>query len=218
MTANANHTWSHAVSDTQGFSQGGLYTSVLPYQTATLQRGNSDLDMRQRFALMLNYELPFGKSLAGWKGGLIKGWQLNAIDVWETGFPFSVVNSSLRSNTGAGSDRPNVVGDPVLSNPTVHQFLNVAAFQAQPLGTVGSEARDAVYGPHFRHFDLSLFKVFSLSEAFRLETRAEAFNLTNTPNFAQPSATVGIASFGTISSTRVGSTPRQLQFALRLMF
>ncbi len=218
LTANANYTWSHAISDTQGYSQGGLYTSILPYQTATLERGNSDLDMRDRFALMLNYELPFGKSLTGWEGGLVKGWQLNAIDVWETGFPFSVVNSSPRSDTGAGSDRPNLVGNPVLSDPSIHEWFNTSVFQPQLFGTVGSEARDAVYGPHFRHFDLSLFKVFQLTERLHLEARAESFNLTNTPNFAQPNATVGTASFGTISSTRVGSTPRQLQFALRLMF
>ena len=218
LTLNANYTWSHAISDTVGFSQGGLYTSILPYQTATLERGNSDLDMRHRFALMLNYQLPFGKTLSGWEAGVVKGWQLNAIDVWSTGFPFSVVNSSPRSNTGAGSDRPNLISNPALSGPSIHEWFNTLAFQAQALGTVGSEARDAVYGPHFRHFDLSLFKVFRVTELLRLEARAEAFNLTNTPNFAQPSATLGTASFGTISSTRVGSTPRQLQFALRLMF
>ena len=218
LTANANYTWSHAIGDTQGFSQGGLYTSVLPYQTATLERGNSDLDIRQRFALMVNYELPFGRALSGWQGGVVKGWQLNAIAVAETGFPFSVVNASPRSNTGAASDRPNLIGNPVLSNPTVQGWFNTAAFQAQPLGTIGSEARDAVYGPPFRHLDLSLFKIFSITERLRLEARAESFDITNTPNFAQPNATLGTASFGTISSTRVGSTPRQLQFALRFTF
>lgn len=218
LTANANYTWSHAIGDVQGFSQGGLFTSAIPSQTATLERGNSDFDVRHRFALMLNYELPFGRALDGWKGGLVQGWQLNAIDVWQTGFPFSVVNASPRSGTGVGSDRPNLIASPQVDNPTVYRFFNTAAFQPQTLGTIGSEARDAVYGPHFRHFDLSLFKVFRLSERLRLEARAESFNLTNTPNFAQPNATVGTAAFGTISSTRTGSTPRQLQFALKLMF
>ena len=167
---------------------------------------------------MLNYQLPFGKSLTGWAGGLVKDWQVNAIDVWETGFPFSVVNSSPRSNTGAASDRPNLIGNPAVADPNIHRWFDRSVFQPQDLGTVGSEARDALYGPHFRHFDLSLFKVFPLTERLHLEARAESFNLTNTPNFAQPNATLGTAPFGTISSTRTGSTPRQLQFALRLMF
>lgn len=218
LTANANYTWSHAIGDTVGFSQGGLYTSALPYQTATLERGNSDLDMRHRFTLMVNYQLPFGSAWKGWKGGLGKGWQLNAIDVWETGFPFSVVNSSPQSNTGIGSDRPNQIAPANLPDPTIHKWFNTAAFQAQPFGTIGSEARDAVYGPHFRHFDLSLFKEFQLRESLHLQARAEAYNLTNTPNFSQPNVTLGTPAFGTISSTRTGSTPRQLQFSLRLMF
>ena len=218
ITANANYTWSHAISDVQSYSQGGSFSSALPSQTATLERGNSDLDVRHRFTLMLNYELPFGRSLTGWEGGVIKGWQLNAIDTWETGFPFSVVNSSPRSNTGVSSDRPNAITSAVLNDPTISQWFNTSAFQAQPLGTIGSASRNSLYGPHFRHFDLSLFKTFQLTEFLQLQFRAESFNLTNTPSFNQPNGTLGSTSFGTINSTRTGSTPRQLQFALRLMF
>ena len=218
FTTNANYTWSHAIGDTVGYSQSGLYTSVLPYATGSAERGNSDLDVRHRFTMMLTYALPFGQGLKGWQGGIVKGWQLNAIDVWQTGFPFSVTNASPQSNTGIGSDRPNQVASATLSDPTIHRWFNTAAFQAQPFGTVGSASRDSVYGPHFRHFDLSLFKDFRLTELLQLQFRAEAYNLTNTPNFGQPAATLGTASFGTISATRVGSTPRQLQFALRLAF
>ncbi len=218
ITANANYTWSHTIGDTVGFSQGGLYTSALPDQTGKLERGNSDLDVRQRFTLMLNYALPFGPSLTGLRGDLLKGWQINAIDVWQTGFPFSVANASPQSNTGIGSDRPNQVADPTLDNPTIQQWFNRSAFQPQAFGTIGSAARNSVYGPHFRHFDLSLFKDFQLTEFLKLQARAESYNLTNTPNFGQPSATLGTTSFATISSTRTGSTPRLLQFALRLSF
>ncbi|HMF78024.1 MAG TPA: carboxypeptidase regulatory-like domain-containing protein [Bryobacteraceae bacterium] len=218
ITAAANYTWSHAISDVQTYSQGGSFSSAIPSQNATLERANSDLDVRQRFTLMLNYELPFGKSLTGWRGTAIKDWQLNAIDVWETGFPFSVTNSSPRSNTGVSADRPNEIANPVLNDPSISEWFNTAAFQPQALGTIGSAARNAVYGPHFRHFDLSLFKTFQLAEGLHLQFRAEAYNLTNTPNFNQPNGSLGSTSFGTISSTRTGSTPRQLQFALRFMF
>jgi len=216
--ASVNYTWSHAIGDTQGFSAGGLYTSAVPSQTAILERGNSELDMRQRFTLMLNYQLPWGTNLQGWKGALGKGWQFNAIDVWETGFPFSVVNSSPKSNTGVGSDRPNQLGDANLDNPSISRWFDTSMFQAQAVGTIGSERRNGLYGPHFRHFDLSVFKDFRLTERVVLQARAESFNLTNTPNFALPAASLGAGGFGTVSSTRVGSTPRQLQFALRMTF
>ena len=216
--ATANYTWSHAIGDTQGFSAGGLYTSAVPSQTAILERGNSELDMRQRFTLMLDYEVPFGAHLHGWRGALARGWQFNAIDVWETGFPFSVVNASPRSNTGVGSDRPNQLGNANLDRPSLSRWFDTSMFQAQTVGTIGSEPHNALYGPHFRHFDLSVFKDFHVTERAVLQARAESFNLTNTPNFSLPAASLGPMSFGTISSTRVGSTPRQLQLALRLTF
>lgn len=107
VTLQANYTWAHALGDVQGFSAGGLFTSADPTNNKTVEYGNSELDVRNRFAMMLNYRLAFADRLSGWKAVLGKGWQANAIDVWETGQPFSVVNSSPRTNTGVGSDRPN---------------------------------------------------------------------------------------------------------------
>ena len=41
-------------------------------------------------------------------------------------------------------------------------------------------------GPAFHRLDFSLFKAFPITERKRFEFRIEAFNLTNTPNFALP--------------------------------
>lgn len=218
LTASANYTWSHAIGDFQSYSNGGSYVSAIPSQYGTLERGNSDLDIRQRFAMMLNYSLPIGSRFTGWKGGVFKGWQFNAIDVWQTGTPFTVLNSSPQSNTGVSSDRPDQIATWSVPNPSIRQWFNTAAFRAQPLGTIGTERRNTLYGPHFRHFDCSVAKDFHIQEKYLIQARLESFNLTNTPNFAQPAATVGPASFGTISSIRNGSTPRQLQFAIRFAF
>jgi len=218
LTGQAAYTYSHNISDTVGYSQGGLYTSVLPLQTAKLETGNSDFDLRHRFTLMLNYALPFGQSFTGYKKAFLGGWQFNAIDVWETGFPFSVVNSVTVSGTGGGSERPNQLRNPNKVDHSISKWFDTTAFQAQPFGTVGSEARDAVFGPHYRHFDVSIFKDFSFAERYKLQARVESFNLTNTPNFSAPGATLGTSTFGVVTSTRTGSTPRQLQAALRLTF
>jgi hypothetical protein len=218
ITAQANYTYAHALNDTQGFSQGGLFTSVVPSRFAQLEYGNSDLDVRHRFTMLLNYQLPFGKHLQGVKGAIAKGWQVNAIDVWMSGFPFSVVNSAARTNTGAGSDRPDQLRPANISNPSISKWFDTSAFAAQTFGTVGTARRDSVYGPHYRHFDTSIFKDFHIQEKYVLQLRAEAFNVTNTPNFANPGATLGTSSFGVINATRNATTPRQLQFALRLTF
>ena len=219
LTLSANYTWSHAIGDFQSYSTGGTYTSVVPSLTATLERGNTDLDVRHRFNMMLTYIIPFGQHLTGWEGALVKGWQFNAINVWQTGSPFSVTDSVNQANTGGGTDRPNQIGDWRVSDPSITRWFNTFAFQLQPLGTVGTERRNVLYGPHFRHFDASVAKNFSVTEHVNLQFRAESFSLTNTPNFNQPAATVNSpATFGTISSTRPGSTARDFQFGLRLSF
>jgi outer membrane receptor protein involved in Fe transport len=219
LTLSANYTWSHAIGDFQSYSTGGSYTSVVPSLTAILERGNTDLDVRHRFNMMLTYAIPFGQHLTGWEGALLKGWQFNAIDVWQTGSPFSVTDSVNQANTGGGTDRPNQIADWRVSDPNLARWFNTAAFQLQPLGSVGTEGRNVLSGPHFRHFDASLAKNFNITERFNLQFRAESFNLTNTPNFNQPAATVNSpATFGIISSTRPGSTPRDFQFGLRLSF
>ena len=104
-------------------------------------------------------------------------------------------------------------------------WFNPCAFAPQPLGIVGNVARNSLYGPHFRHVDLSLFKDFPITEAVKVQFRAEAFNISNTPNFyidnnvnSGPSTRLGNSSFGQITATDPNYTPRQLQFALKLQF
>lgn len=218
ITGQATYTYSHDISDTVGYSQGGLYTSVVPLQTAQLETGNSDFDLRHRFTLMLNYALPFGQSATGYRKALIGGWQFNAIDVWETGFPFSVTNATAVSGTGGGGERPNQLHNPNNVDHSISKWFDTTAFQTQAIGTIGSAGRDTVYGPHYRHFDASIFKDFAVGERFKLQTRIESFNLTNTPNFSAPGSALGTSTYGVVTSTRTGSTPRQLQAAVRLTF
>jgi hypothetical protein len=64
--------------------------------------------------------------------------------------------------------------------------------------------------------DYSLFKDFSPREAWKLQFRAEAFNLFNTPQFDLPNSSIGNPAAGTITS--IVGNPRQLQLGLRLSF
>jgi hypothetical protein len=65
--------------------------------------------------------------------------------------------------------------------------------------------------------DLSLFKDFPFTERFKVQFRAETFNLANTPQWGLPDLTQGDAAFGQITSTQP-NTQRHVQFALRFMF
>jgi hypothetical protein len=80
--------------------------------------------------------------------------------------------------------------------------------------------------------DLSVFKDFTFAEKYRLSFRAEAYNITNTANFALANSNIaswtvkrdpaGIptngGAFGQITSTNIGFTPRVMQLALRMTF
>ncbi|MBB5342307.1 TonB-dependent receptor [Tunturibacter empetritectus] len=222
LTMNINYTLAHSLDNSTGLSEEGAggYGSV-PNLVDTLDYGNSALDIRNRFAGTINYELPFGKTASGLRALALKGWQLNTIGVWNTGTPFSITNSSDVSNTNPGAnnaDRPDRIGSPRVSTPTVNEFFNPAAFAAQSTGTVGNERRNALYGPHYRHLDLSLFKTFPIRERYYLEFRAESFNILNMANFATPNASLGGSNFGKITSMSTAYAPRQYQFALKLTF
>jgi hypothetical protein len=249
LTFNANYTWAHGL----GTALNGSYSSAYMGALARNQHydyGNSDIDIRQRVAVTFNYELPFGKSLQGVAGTIVKGWQANAVTFWQTGSSFTVGNSKTNSNGLAQinlpnitTDRPSIVAGQSLyaSNQNLSQWFNLAAITPQPAGTAGTAGRNMFYGPSTREADLSFFKTFVVREGIKLQFRAECYNISNTPNFANPNSVItgwarnGVAlasstqiqpgdsptnagGFGTISSTRLGSTPRQFQFALKILF
>jgi hypothetical protein len=62
-----------------------------------------------------------------------------------------------------------------------------------------------------------------LTERVNLQFRAEAFDVTNTPDFFMPNtgssdAQLGSSSFGQITNYDPNYNPRQLQFALKVQF
>jgi hypothetical protein len=237
LAFDANYTWGHALDDAVGFSEGGDqgWSNSDPTMIRQIEYGNADNDIRNRFALSLNYELPFGKESTGVKKLAIGGWQVNTITVWESGKDFSILNGGTGAdgpytnralpfgNVSPGSDRPDTIAPVNLTHKTLGEFFNTAAFAGQTLGTVGNTARNSLYGPHFRHVDLSLFKNFPLTEKLNLQFRAEAYNVSNTPSFFIANTNTanqefGSGSFGQITQTDPNYTPRQYQFALRVQF
>lgn len=152
---------------------------------------------------------------------------------------FTAVVNTPGGGASRNVRRPNVTGEPFyLDND--RNLLNPAAFSIPAPGEFGDLARNALRGPIFRQFDLILAKKFAITEAINVQLRTEIFNLFNTTNFANPSATLNNAlsasfqpgtpftqslagaTFGQVRSTverSVGlGTNRQIQFALRLNF
>jgi len=200
----ATYTWAHSVDNEPSI-----------VNNPVTERGNSFLDLRHRFTLLGDWELPFAEGAKGPTGMLAKGWGINGVVVLTTGIPFDITNAAARSNDGGG-DRPNLVGDPTSGfQQSIYQWFNTTAFAAQPLYTFGNLARNALHGPGRRSVDLAIHREFIPREGMRLQFRAEAFNITNTPPFGAPGASFGSATFGVISSAGL---PRNIQLGLKLLF
>ena len=179
---------------------------------------DAPLDIRHRWVMTVNYELPWAKSLNGVAGAVLSGWQINSSAFWQGGFPFTVTNAAQRMNTG-GSDRPDMVCDPKLPKDqrTLQKWFNTACFVPQAQFTPGSTPGTVMHGPSTRMLNLSFFKDFAVYNATKLQFRAEVYNVTNTPNFVVPNSALGNPAFGSISGTG-NSIPRQMQFAVKYIF
>ena len=181
-------------------------------------RGPSGFDVKHRFVANYLYELPFGQGKrwaangpARWVAG---GWTLSGITTLQTGRPFSV-GLSTGVNNGAPS-WPNRIGNGKLDNPDRQLWFNPSDFAAPPPNTYGNVSRGVLYGPGQLSLDASFVKNNKFKERYNVQFRLDAFNLTNTPYFGFPNASIGSPTVGQITSTN--SDNRDLQFALKFEF
>ena len=218
LTLSTNYTLAKGMSDVTQPGGGGAQQAygVDPNRIHELEWSASDIDIRHRYAFLLNYELPFGRTSTGAVKHLIGDWQVNMLAYWQSGVPFTVFNATARSNTGAGVDRPNQTCSGRSNDPTILQWFETSCFVGQEINTIGNSGRNNLYGPPQRRMDMSLFKDVVVG-ARRLQLRLEVFNVTNTPSFAVPDGALGSATFGRITST-ANNVPRQFQFAAKFLF
>ena len=142
------------------------------------------------------------------------GFSVSPIVTLVSGAPLNLTVNGNPANTGQ-SDRPNVVGDWELDNPSPEQWFNTAAFVANDRYTYGNAPRNLLRGPRTFNVDMVVRKTFSLSARVNVDLRFESFNLTNSPAFGNPNTQVGNPNFGRISSA---GAARSNQLAVKLLF
>jgi hypothetical protein len=184
----------------------------------------SSLDMTQHFVGSAVYELPFGRGRqfgSTWNrftNGVLGGWSFAPIFTVSTGLPLNITVNGNPSNTGSGVDRPNVVGNWQLANPSVREWFNTAAFVANAPYTYGDAGRNIIRGPGLVDLDLALHKSFRITEKVSAQLRLESFNATNTPALGAPNTVLGNPLFGQITATAVGTSSRDNQLGLKVVF
>ena len=220
LSFNVNYTWSRNMSYTD---QADLLLPGSPQEIWNV-RGNygpANIDCRQRMTVDFLYELPLARLAADGAGArlALRGWQVSGVFRAQTGSPLTITQPS-----GLDGSRPDyVTGRPLLPNSReTLQYLNPAAFAQVPLSAVarlpvrpGNVGRNAVYGPGFTNWDLTLAKGFSLREELRLQIRAELLNAFNQTYFSGVNANITQSNFGRYTSTRGA---RLVQLGARLTF
>jgi hypothetical protein len=230
------------------FTQNGGTSIALDTYNLSREKGPAPIDVPQMFSLSYGYELPWGRGKRWLSSNsavshILGGWQINGITTLRGGFPTDIRTNRLPPifNTFNVPDR--VPGEPlqVQEDRGPDRFFNAAAFRVPgttpsntgaPIQMFGDSARRVTRGPGSVNFDFSLFKQVVFSERVRVQFRAEAFNLTNTPTFTLASSnsppmtcigrTPGSAcndnnpEFGKLTGS--SATGRQIQFGLKVLF
>jgi hypothetical protein len=223
-----NYTWSKNLDMNSGLTTAQAQNQpqmILNRNDPRLDWGPAALNVTSQSSISVTWDLPFARNAAGLPGKLLRGWQWNAISTLLTGFPFTPLAGSNRSGDGntRNPDRPSLnssfTGSVILGEQT--QWFNPNAFVLPPVGSYGNLGRGTYTGPALIDVDMSVFKNTALSERVKLQFRAEIFNLLNRTNLGTPNATVFSGTSVSASAgliTTLATTPRQIQFGLKLIF
>lgn len=192
-------------------------------------RGRSDFNREHRLVVSGVYDLPkfnFGSAAAR---QIFNNFQVAGVAVFQSGLPFSIINSNGTSIIQRASFNQNFNGDVYTSGAVSNRlsgYFNRAAFTAATTADApfGNTPRNFLTGPPQKNIDFSIIKFVPLNERLRVEFRAEFFNLFNWVNYANPISNIALltptnqatSSFGRITSASTG--PRVVQFGLKLNF
>lgn len=241
LSFDGSYTWSHSIDDASDAgttnAEFNLPQNIYANNLA-VEKADSSFDHRSRVTANVVYDLPFAGRSSGWLHRTVGGWRASGNFIAQSGAPFTVNLSAANEVANIGLvngnnlERPNVSGDPNSGPKTPQEWFNTSAFSLPAALTFGSTPRNNVIGPGLVDLDASLQKEMALHESMRLQFRFEVFNMLNHPNFNLPNricSTISTGStatclggsdsvkstFGTITSAQ---DPREIQFALKLMF
>lgn len=222
LTFISSYTWGKSIDDKGGQ---GAASSGSPQDSYNLraERAVSDFDVKHVYRFSWVAQFPFGNGrrfltqLEGPAQFILGGWEMSGIVTAQSGRPFTPRLAGNNSGVFVNADRPNLVGNPKLDNPDPNTgWVNRAAFTVPAPLTFGNSGRNIALSDGLHSVDLTLAKVFPVTETSGFQFRAEFFNLLNHPNFGLPNPIVNSPQFGTVG--RTSTINRQIQLGLRFQY
>lgn len=220
----ASYTYSKSIDEATDDDSVPLFNAI-PYLNRN--RAVSDFNRTNVFDAGFTAELPFGKDHAllnspGVVSAIVGGWKINGVVSRYSGLPFTPIASATSLNAAFNTQVANKV-KPFVAYPKgigkYATWFDTSAFAPVTTANFGTASRNSLRGPGDSDLDLGLSRLFPITDRFHFELRAEAFNATNTPNFAIPANNASTSNFGEITST-FGSAAdsRLLRFTGKLSF
>jgi hypothetical protein len=184
-------------------------------------------DRKHNFQAYGVYELPFGHTKRWAQRGIANilagGWQLNWIMSIYSGVPLTITSNVNSSNALGSTNTPDLVGPIVIlghvaalnpitgavqtcaaTDDTCQYFRPSSFAQVQGQTRYGTAGRNILRGPGFFNLDTGLLRNFRITERMNFQFRANAFSVTNTPNFGNPQTNISQPNFGVITGTASG--------------
>ncbi len=232
-----NYTYSRSINDYGDASDGSSSLLVAYLPDYRFNRAVAGFDRTHNIQVLGSYNLPFGRGQAMVSSGpaayILGGWSLSGSMSRESGTPFTITGSaSSLSAQGStqfgdkvaplqilgGHDANHPYFNPAdFKDPSVAELAAAGGVPANIVYRFGTAGRNSVRGPGLFNLSTSVARTFAINDRFALVFRGEAFNVTNTPSFGNPAASVSAASgFGTISTTQ--NNNRELRFSGRINF
>lgn len=213
LTFTAAYTYGHALSDVRSGSIDSRNTGngAQNPRNFRAEYGPPGFDRTHIFTSGYVYELPFLKHRNDFAGKALGDWTFSGITVIQSGFTF---DPGLSISTPGLASRPNCIGN-VSGSKSLNEWFNTSAFAAPAFGSFGSCGTGMIRGPGEDTWNWALYKTFPIGERFRMQFRAEFFNVWNHANFVGVDTGYGSPGFGQVTSAL---DPRQIEFALRLDF
>ena len=191
-----------------------------PFAPQGYNRGRSELERRHILTMNGIWEVPFGKGRALLSqahpavNAALGGWQVTGIYSFVSGSPLSFLTPGATLGNGFNT-RPNLVGNPALTNPAAGRWFDTAAFQAPAATFWGNSGLGLIDAPGQHNLNVALMKDFHFSERRFVQFRWEMFNAPNHVNLGLPGTTMGQPLTGRITSA---DAARQMQFGLKVIF
>jgi outer membrane receptor protein involved in Fe transport len=212
VTLLGSYTWSKQIDDSSGQEPFlDRAAGIQNFYNRRAERGVSSFDTPHRLVISAVYDLPVGRDRAVGRNmptmldAIVGGWTIGGIATFQSGLPIIVSRPSV--TTGKS---------PRLDEPTIDRWFDTSAFAPAPpftFGNVGRTLHD-VRTDGTNNIDVTLGKYVPIAGGLRLQIRADAFNLLNTPRFAAPEGAITSSSFGRV--TAQANSPREIQLGVKL--